>query len=294
MENPALEAIAEGLGRLGKSHAECAQIIASVAESAESQRPVRELKAALQAAGIACDADHVERVLLVAAARESARAIEALRVPVSVRELIRKQHASFGQASGSISLSIDAEENDPFVAACKIATLRRFPAGPIDWVVSGMPRSWFLQMPRLDLPRVLRFVFAEFGGLKPAFYVHIAHPPRNRTLVIEKEVRRAYYRMAQALELQPEMKGIMCATWLHDPAAFELYPYLKPLNEPYLELGGRLITNLGPAPLSSGFLKFNSERRELYERGELKLKSVVAMWPRKRALEWMRRTGPLE
>ena len=277
-----LEEIVQGIDKLGKSRAECAAIVAGVGESPESRQRVRDLKERLRSTGVPCDADALERVLLHCAIEESSPRIGDLRVPPSVRELIRKEFAIFNLPPGSRgpSLAVDAEESDPFVAACKICTLRRFPAGPIDWVVSGMPRSWLFKMPLLHLPRVLRFVLREFHGFKPAFYVHIAHPPRNRSLIIEKEVRKAYYRLAQALVLQPEIKGIMCATWLHDPRAIELYPHMIALNEPYLRLGGKLVTNLGLAPESSGFLKFNSERRERYERGELKLKSVVAMWPR--------------
>lgn len=122
-----------------------------------------------------------------------------------------------------------------------------------NWVVSGVPRSCFLKAPLRDLPRFVSFIFKEFGGLKPAFYVHIARPPRNRALIIEKEVRRAYYRMAQSLVLQPAVKRIMCATWLHDPAAIDMYPYISALNESYLRFGGRLVTNLGPPSVSSVF-----------------------------------------
>jgi hypothetical protein len=234
--------------------------------------------------------------LLAYAIQESQEKISTLPVPHSVRELIRQQFKVFRQSPGGPgpSLAVDAEENDPFISACKICTLRRFPAGPLDWVVSGLPRRWFFQMPFGDLPRALNFIFREFGGIKPAFYVHVAHPPRNRALVIPKEVRRAYFRMAQSLVLQPEIKGIMCATWLHDPTAVESYPYLAALNEPYLTQGGRLVTSLGPAPVSSGFLKFNSDRREQYQRGELKLKSVLAMWPRKAAIAWAEQNRNLE
>ena len=86
----------------------------------------------------------------------------------------------------------------------------------------------------------------------------------------------------------------MCATWLHDPVAMDMYPYLAALNEPYLKHGGRLVTNVGPAPVESGFLKFNSARREQYERGELKLKSVLAMWPRQAAIAWAEQNRNLE
>lgn len=288
--------IAGSITRLGKSPADCAAIIAAVAEAPETQQPVRELKQVLRKEGVPCEGDSLERMLLSYAIDEFAGRIDLLPVPPTVRELIRKQHQYFRQPAGLAgpSLSVDDEENDPFIAACKICTLRRFPAGPLDWVVSGMPRRWFFKMPLRDLPRAATYIFREFGGVRNAFYVHIAHPPRNRSLIIEKEVRRAYYRMARALMLQPQVKGIMCATWLHDPAAISLYPYIAALNEPYLKLGGRLVANLGPAPESSGFLKFNSERREQYERGELKLNTVLAMWPRKAAIAWAEQNTNLE
>lgn len=275
---------------------ECAALVGLVTEAPETQKPILDAKASLRAQGIPCADDAVERAFLSHAIERSLPHIDALPVPPSVHALIRKQFQVFRQPPGSPgpSLAVDAEENDPFIAACKICSLRRFPAGPLDWVVSGLPRTYFLKMPTLEIARAASFVWREFGGVKPAFYVHVAHPPRNRALIIEKEVRRAYYRMAQALILQPEIKGIMCASWIHDPAAAAKYPHMAALNEPYLKFGGRLVTNLGPAPESSGFLKFNSERREEYERGELKLKTVLAMWPRKAAIEWAEQQTALE
>lgn len=288
--------LAEGIHRLGKSGSECAAMIASVTESPKTYTPILDLKKRLRAAGIECGSDSLERVLLGYAAQQSEGKIDSLPVPQSVRDLIRKQFRFLTQPPGPgvPALAVDGEENDPFIAASKMCTLRRFPAGPIDWVVSGLPRSWLLKMPPLDVPKVLRFVFQEFGGIKPAFYVHIAHPPRNRSLIIQKEVRKAYFRMVRALILQPEIKGVMCATWLHDPVAIEMYPHLAHLNEPYLSLGGKLVTNLGPAPPESGFMKYNSERRDLYERGKVTFKSVLAMWPRKAAIEWAQQNSTLE
>ena len=283
------------IARIGLSASECAGIVAAVTESPETQRPVHDLKISLRAAGVACEGDVLERALLASAIERSAKEVETLPVPSSVKELIRKQFLRFSEPSPSDApLAIEAEENDPFIAACKICSLRRFPAGPLDWVVSGVPRKWLFKIPPLELPRAIRYIYGDFGGRTPAFYVHIAHPPRNRALILENAVRKAYYRMARALELQPEIKGILCATWLHDPAAIERYPYLAAVNEPYLKLGGRLVTNLGPAPASSGFLKFNSERRAAYARGELKLLTVLAMWPRRAAIEWAKTIGEAE
>jgi hypothetical protein len=164
----------------------------------------------------------------------------------------------------------------------------------MDWVISGMPRSWFRKMPPADIPRVLSYIAFQFKGVKPAFYLHLANPPRNRALVLAKEVRRAYYRMARSLELQPDMKGIMCAAWFHDPAALREAPHLAALNEPYLQHGGRIITTVGLATPESGFLKHNPERRRLYENGQLRIHLGLAMWPRKAALAWAAEHSELE
>jgi hypothetical protein len=276
--------IDQALSRLGKSVSDCVALVHSVVEQPASQAPILALKNSVQGVGIACEGDIFERVLLAHAMRESEPRIDQLPVHQSVKLLIRREFQRFQkpQSPGPRWLL----GTDPFVAASKICTLRRFPAGPLDWVVSGMPRSWFARIAPHDLASALRFIVSEFHGIKPAFYVHAAHPPRNRSLILRNEVRKSYYRMARSLALQPEIKGIMCASWFHDPTARKDAPYLAWINEPYLDWGGRIVATLGPAPVDSGFLKFNPDRRARFERGELKLTTTLAMWPRKAVLAW--------
>jgi hypothetical protein len=280
---PELAEIDEFLRRTGKSVEDYIALVQAI-NLPESAAPILALKKQIQDAGIACDADRLERVLLMYAMRDSEPRIHQVRVHEPVKDLIRREFQRFrdSNAPGPPLLA----GTDPFIAASKICTLRRFPSGPMDWVVSGFARSWFAKIPARKMPSVLRFIFFEFGGIKPAFFMHVAHPPRNRSLILKKEVRKSYYRMARSLELQPEIKGIMCASWLHDPDALQDTPTLAWINEPYLEFGGRIVTTLGPAPVGAGFLKFNPERRERFERGELKLMTTLAMWPRKPALAW--------
>jgi hypothetical protein len=280
---PELTKIAEILEHLGKSASDCVTLLNSVNDP-PSQAPILELKKSVMDAGIDCGSDTFERVLLWHAMQDSEFRIDHIPVHHSVKRLIRREFVRFRELRGAgAPLSAGT---DPFIAASKICTLRRFPSGPMDWVVSGMPRSWFAKIPVRDLTSVIRFIFFEFGGIKPAFYMHVAHPPRNRSLILRNEVRKSYYRMARSLEVQPEIKGIMCASWFHDPNALKRNPHLTWINEPYLDFGGRIVATLGPAPVESGFLKFNPERREQFERGELKLLTTLAMWPRKAALEW--------
>lgn len=289
---PALAAVAEALRRLGKTPADCLAAARSVNDSNESQAQVFAWKKELQKAGTALAADEVERVILTYAVEESLPRVASLAVHDQVKTLMAKEMQAYCQPPGKRSQLLAG--SDPFVTACKIATLRRFVAGPVDWVISGVPRSWILKMPWSKMPEALRYLATQFRGLKPAFYLHVAPEPRNRSLVIAKEVQKAYYRMARSLELQPEMKGILCASWFHDQAVLRETPHLAPLNAPYLEHGGCIVTTLGPAPPDSGFLDHNPERRKLYEAGQFKPRITLAMWPREAAIRWAEAHPELE
>jgi hypothetical protein len=163
----------------------------------------------------------------------------------------------------------------------------------MDWEISGIPRSWLLRVPKADLPRVSAFIALRLRGFYPFLFMHVARKPKNRSLLIEKEVLRAYFRMARSLERQPSIKGIMAGAWFHDPAAVAAEPHLACLSKLYLEEGG-LITTVGDAPADAGFLEHNARRREQLEAGELHYKVGLALWPRERAIAWARSHPELE
>jgi hypothetical protein len=172
-----------------------------------------------------------------------------------------------------------------------MATLRLFPAGPLDWVVTGILRSWIFEAIRVSGPsgsaRLLWFIVKRLGGLSPCFFLLVAPPPKNRALVIEKEALRAYHRMARCLELQPQMRGIIGHAWFFDPAAVRDQPHLEPLSRPFLSAGGTIAT-LGPAPPEFGVLEGNAARKREYLAGTLQYRYGLAIWPRDAALRWAR------
>jgi hypothetical protein len=226
------------------------------------------------------EGDDVERLLLWHAARQALPRIPFLPVdkPVRVRldQDLRQMHAmNVSMAAGSYH----------FDRAAKMATLRRFPAGPMEWELSGIPRSYFLQAAFPANLRFLAFVIFRLGGLAPCFFMHVAPAPRNRALSVPKEVLRAYYRIARSLQLQPKVRALLAQAWFHDPAAVRDHPQLEVLNQPYVNHGG-LITLLGPAPPSSGVLEGNAQRRADYLAGKIQYKYGFAIWPRDAAIRW--------
>jgi hypothetical protein len=274
----------ETLKRLGFPPTACACLVQAVRETPDSYFAIQQLKNRVCEHGMDISGDAFERRLLSYAALQTAPRIENLRVYEPVKSLIRIefQHYTKPPERATDSLAIGTNE---FVVACKTISLVRFPAGPMDWEISGFPRSWLLSIRKSDLPRVLAFLLFRVRGFAPMFFIHIARQPKNRSLVIEREVLRAYYRIARSLELHPQVRGILANAWFHDPAAVGRYPHLSWINHPYLEANG-LITTAGPAPANSGFMERNEDRKKQFEKGELAFRMGIAIWPREAAMQW--------
>jgi len=282
MDSPAipehLKAVHEELLRQGRDPRQASASLQAVTENASTQAPIRELKAVL---GDAAGVDALERLLLFHATACALPRVDELRVHDSVKRLLRTEMESLPVARGTLRVG-----TYDFVWAARMATLRRFPAGPMDWVISGVPRSWMWQA-GTGMFRLGWFTATRLRGFRPCFVMHVARRPRSRALVLEKEVNRSYYRMARSLELQPEMRALVAAAWFHDPRAEAHYPHLSALSRPYRENGG-IIVPLGPASLDSGVLEGNAQRRRQVEAGELSYRVGLAIWPRNEAIAWAR------
>jgi hypothetical protein len=274
----------------GLSAEACARLVAAVADDPANQSQVTALKDEFQREGISWKADDFERALLRRAAAVNEPRVAALPVHESVKRRLIDEFHFYSQPPAKEVLFTGTHL---FTTGCKMISLRRFPAGPMDWEISGVPRSWLPKFRKRDLPRVLLFLATRLHGFRPLFFMHVARRPKNRSLLVEREVLRSYYRMARSLELQPGIKGIMASAWFHDPAAVANEPHLSCLNRPYQENGGLIVT-MGPAAADAGFLERNVQRKEQLEAGALSYQLGLALWPRAAALAWARRHPELE
>jgi hypothetical protein len=269
-----LQKTADLLRGSGISPEQASRLLVGVTEHQGTHEPIRRLKAAVDV-----EDDSVERVLLWHAARQCLRNVPGLPVAGGVKRLLDKELAGLPAANVSYQTG-----SYMFTWAARIVTLRRFPAGVMDWEISGLPRSWFFKVPLPRLPKLLSVV-AQVRGVQPYFFMHVAPKPRSRALVVEKEVMRAYYRMARSLEFQPAMKAIIASAWFYDPAALKDNQHLEYLHRPFRDHGG-FMTTMGPAPAESGVAEGNAKRRQQYEAGELHYRIGLAIWPRRAALAW--------
>ena len=240
-----------------------------------SVEPVTALK---KAAGM--EGDGVERVLLWYAARQAVPQVASLPVESRVRVLLDQELDQLHATRASV-----ATDSYQFIRAAKMATLRRFPAGPMEWEVDGIPRSFVFKAAFPGNLRLLAFVTLRLRAWAPCFFMHVAPAPRNRGLTVQKQVLRAYYRMARSLQLQPAVRALVAHAWFHDPAAVHDYPHLQILNQPYIEHGGLIVT-LDPATPSSGVLEGSNQRKADYLSGKVVYRYGLAIWPRAAAIRW--------
>jgi hypothetical protein len=168
------------------------------------------------------------------------------------------------------------------LAAC--ALLARFPAGQLDWQVSGLARSYLWRIPFAHVPRFLRMLVRDLGGRQPCFVAHMG-VRRYPLLFVEAESHRSYHRMAQSMTLQPEVRGLLMEAWFHSPEAIRVSPHLAWTNRTPLAHGATL-TDLGPAPPQSGFLTGSPDRQRLYEAGAYRPTIGLIIWPRPALLAW--------
>ena len=160
----------------------------------------------------------------------------------------------------------------------------RFPAGQLDWEVSGLPRSYLLKMPARDLPRVIRTVLVDMRGLRPCYVGHMG-VRRYPLLFVEAESHRSYHRMAQSMALQPDVKGLLMTAWFHSPETIRVSPHLAWTNRTPLAHGA-VLTDLGPAGPRDGFLTGSPDRQRLYDAGQYRPTIGVIIWPRPALLAW--------
>jgi len=223
-----------------------------------------------------------EQYLIVSAAADAVARIDPLPVDERVKQLFLDNFGLY--ASGRTPEPFNLSRAS-FVAMSRVATLSRFPAGQLDWEVSGIPRSWLFRASWRGLPRLAASILVELRGFGPAFFSHVNPNGRNNSILIERESLRSYHRMARSMERQPGIRGLITASWLHSSDTFAVSPHLKWLNDVFLQNGGRVVP-LGRVDPDCGVLYRSPKRQQAYDAGTFTPTEALVIWPRAAMLAW--------
>ena len=280
LASPELQAVARALAAAAISTEECVRESATLTEAPEARRRLEAIRGAVAGPLAGVPQGSFERFVLAHAALGSSTELESAPVAPAVKRLAWSGLSRFVDGRAGVDLS-----ENRFVALCKIATARRFPAGQFDWERSGLPRTWLGRIrPLSALTEVLSIVTLQWRAFSPAFFIHLAVTYPVRAL-LEREALKSYYRMAQSMELQPDVHGLIASSWLHSPDTFAVSPHLAWLNRVFTE-NGAVVAAMGAAPPDCGVLAQSVERERAFAEGRFKPTMGLIVWPRREMLAW--------
>jgi hypothetical protein len=223
------------------------------------------------------------RRALVDAVLASLDRVPALAVPASVKRLIADEFGFIANADED-AFARHVSGKARYERLVKIASLHRFPAGQFEWERSGISRSDVVRVGATALPRVGWFIARHMGGLKPVFFSHL-NPRRTQRSLSEAEANHSYYRMARAMELQPDVLGFAACSWFRSPGTHRVSPHLAWTSSVFLENGG-IVVEAGRDDPDSGVLARSATRRALYDAGRFTPTRGLVMWPRAAMIAW--------
>lgn len=245
------------------------------------------LKVRLSAEGALPDDIALERLALLRAAHASLDRVPSLPVDPGVQRLFYEEFTIYAESKPR-QRPLLALGTASFRAACQVVALVRFPAGQYHWDVSGLSRRMLLHVAPRELPRVLGMLAFRMRGIAPTLFPHVNAFRRNPFVWIEAESNRSFHRMARALALQPQLRGLVTRAWFHDPDLGRVSPHLAWVNRVVLENGGLVVAN-GSAAGDPDVSTNNAAREHAVARGDYRPRYGLVLWPRAAMLDWAAR-----
>lgn len=177
--------------------------------------------------------------------------------------------------------------NDGFLKDLAILTHRLIPVGAeFAEGGAGIPRRLIIAGGPKQMLAALWLLLFRCHGFAPFFALH-AH-----TLSLEDfnvgGWSRTYHRLAELLDLNPQMKGWLSASWFLDPALETISPHLVHLREVPTENGAALLFVNKDREGRSGALSRSATRRRLFAQGTYIPAIYMRIWPRKALIAWSR------
>jgi len=279
-------ALAVEMTNAGISIAECLDALAAATEeSPDGEGRLTTLRARLGRQETT--PGDFERYILALAALQALDRLDSEALPARVKRLCAGLFRQWACTPPQL------DSGNRLVAFAKIATLRRLPAGLFDWETSGLPRSWIPRIrPLRQLLRTLRLVGDPTRPFRPVFFAHLTVCRPIRAM-LPADAQRSYHLIARSLEMHPEVKALVTASWFHSPDTRRVSPHLSWLNQVFLEHGG-IVATIGKADPGCGVLNRSPERQAAFEAGRFTPTEGLVIWPRDAMLAWARRHPELE
>jgi hypothetical protein len=210
------------------------------------------------------------------------------RVPESIRQLLEPELARVVRGVEVAPPDFHLLSNELFVKDFALCRLKLLPCGSeaVD-IASGLPRSTLFKGGVRQLIEGGWFVTTRLRGFRPLYESHWDR--RLARLFNEDEYNRCYLRIADLLEINPQVRGMFGASWWLDPQVHSIAPELDFLRR-VPQTNGARVYRIGPDPgATRDATTFSRKRRELYEAGKYQPERYMLVWARADLLTWAHR-----
>lgn len=176
------------------------------------------------------------------------------------------------------------ELDDYYYKDLSMAQRIMFPAGAqVTETSAGFGIKQGLQGGLFDSMRFL-WLTAIQGGCKGYYQIHTHTPELSE--FNPQGWNDCYLRIAEMLELNPQVKGIFGGSWFYDPQLKTVSPRLMYLQSVPLENGARSFYTHDD---TSGNAIYSSKtRRKLHDEGKYTPQCYLLIWPREAMIRWAR------
>jgi hypothetical protein len=216
--------------------------------------------------------------------------LSRLSVPDSIQGLIKKCFSRIIREFDTNPPQFYQFGNDLFHRDLSLARLVLLPAGPGVVEVQYAPRSLLVRNRKSPTQRALQLVrgVVLFGvkarGFGPFYASHA--DPRTIDEFTPEGWNFFHERVAELLELNPEMKGLMRSSWYFDPELAQISPRLIYLRVMPQEHGAALFYWGASSDDEDNATATSANRRRLVKEGKYVPTSYYLLWLRQDILTW--------
>jgi len=242
----------------------------------------------IQASGGSSALENYHKMVLVYLISDFESRIRGRRVPNSIQGLFAVSFQRILAQLESAEKHFYLHSNDLFRKDLALCRLKLLPCGSelVDRY-SGVPRSILFRGGLRQFAGCTRFFALKGNGFRPWYESHWDR--RQIRSFTPEGYDQCYLRIAELLELDPQIKGMMGSSWWFDPALEAISPNLSFLRQVPLENGAQLFRVGTSATATQHAIHLCAERRRLYDSGDYLPTIYLLAWTRQDMLAWANR-----
>ena len=229
--------------------------------------------------------DTYHRLLLIHLIEGFERRPKLVAIPSSIMELYEMEFKRIVKELGSNPCGFYLFPNQSF---CKDLALCRLLFVPIGSqaveAASGISRGLLLKGGLKQFFKGLKFFLLHTKGFKPFFQIHL--DSRKGEDFNASERTHCYFRIAELLRMNPQVKGLFGGSWFYDPKIERISPRLAYLRRYPEAFGATTFYNGSNEQDLTHALTKSPTRRQYYEKGQYLPANYILVWPRQNIINW--------